>query len=144
MFCLYRLTLLRKLLEDGQTLLKKGRLQEAAFRFQYASKKLPTYQPTPDGMSPQTARCFAAVHVNLVLGLSRCKRKLNVSEHFANAFVTQNGFNVVHVAKRSRAFLLLLVQEVDEALDLATRAVEMRPDSFEAFYARARVLNDMG
>ncbi|CAG0925283.1 unnamed protein product, partial [Notodromas monacha] len=70
------LTLLKKLLEDGQTLLKKGQLQDAAFRFGYASKKLPIYQPVPEGMSQLNVRCFASLDLSLVLGLSRCKRKI--------------------------------------------------------------------
>ena len=39
-FC-YRLVLMGKLLDDGNTLYKKQRLRESAQRFQYALKKFP-------------------------------------------------------------------------------------------------------
>ncbi len=40
----FRLVLLNKLLEDGNTLFRHGRLGEAAYRYEYALKRLPRDQ----------------------------------------------------------------------------------------------------
>jgi hypothetical protein len=37
----HRLVLLNKLLEDGNTLFRHGRLSDAAYRYEYALKRLP-------------------------------------------------------------------------------------------------------
>lgn len=98
------LILLSKLLEDGSVLYKKNRLKDAAYRFQYALKKFPT-----DTVGEE-ARPFQQLKVNLLLSLSRCRRKTD---------------------------------EFDAAVDLATKALEVNPRSFEAFYARARARRDL-
>ena len=68
------LVLLGKLLDDGNTLYKKQRLQESAQRFQYALKKFPPLdQPEQDYQS-----AFRQLHIHLSLNLARCKRKLGV------------------------------------------------------------------
>lgn len=69
----YRLILLNKLLEDGNTLYKKNRLQEAALRYQYALNKFPT-----DALG-EFASTFHQLRINFLLNQSRCKRKMNVS-----------------------------------------------------------------
>ena len=53
--------------------LQKNRVREAAQRYNYALKKFPK-----DGLGEE-GRTFREVKVNLLLNLSRCKRKLNVS-----------------------------------------------------------------
>ncbi|KFB34853.1 AGAP004244-PA-like protein [Anopheles sinensis] len=45
------LILLNKLLEDGNTLYRKNRLQEASHRYQYALKKIPTVPGSGDGIA---------------------------------------------------------------------------------------------
>jgi hypothetical protein len=68
--------LLHRLLEDGNTLYKKGRLQEAAGRFYYAMKKL------PQNVSQSSSESFSLLQLQLLLNLSRCNRKMNVSYRF--------------------------------------------------------------
>ena len=97
------LLLLNKLMEDGNILYKKNRIKEAAQRYQYALKKFPQITEVDD------VKTFKDLRLNLLLNLSRCKRKLN--DH-------------------------------DSAIDLATKALEIKPNSFEAFYARARAKRD--
>ena len=63
------LILLNKLLEDGNTLFKKQKVTEAAQRYSYASKRLPT-----ENQGPHNA-VFHQLRVHLLLNLSRCKRK---------------------------------------------------------------------
>lgn len=68
----FRLVLLNKLLEDGNTLYRKGRLKEAAYRYTYALNKFP-----PENELDST---FKQLQINFYLNTSRCKRKLNVSK----------------------------------------------------------------
>ena len=61
--------MLNKLLEDGNTLYKRGRLEDAAVRYTYAAKRVPLSQD-----SSQQA-VFLQLRLHLLLNLSRCKRK---------------------------------------------------------------------
>ena len=61
----FRLILLNKLLEDGNTLYRKNRFEEAAHRYQYAIKRCPA----------DDKETFEQLKVHLYLNLSRCKRK---------------------------------------------------------------------
>uniref|UniRef100_A0A1B6I3A2 RING-type domain-containing protein n=2 Tax=Homalodisca liturata TaxID=320908 RepID=A0A1B6I3A2_9HEMI len=63
------LVLLNKLLEDGNVLYRKGRLKEAAHRYNYALNKFPPVE-TLDAT-------FHQLRINFLLNNSRCKRKLN-------------------------------------------------------------------
>ncbi|XP_055377214.1 protein TANC2 isoform X2 [Condylostylus longicornis] len=92
--------LINKLLEDGNFLYRKNRFQDAAYRYQYALKKMLFIEfPTEQNF------IFIQLKVNLLLNLSRSKRKMN---------------------------------ELSEAIDLATQAIELKPDSYEGYYARAK------
>ncbi|XP_013418941.1 protein TANC2 isoform X2 [Lingula anatina] len=95
--------LLNKLMEDGNILYKKNRLKDAAHRYQYALKKFPM-----EGFG-EDVRTFKDLKLNLLLSLSRCKRKMG---------------------------------DFSSAVELASKAVDMKPKSFEAFYARARAKRD--
>lgn len=66
-----RLVLLNKLLEDGNVLYRKGRLKEAAHRYNYALNKFPPIDTLDT--------TFHQLRINFLLNNSRCKRKLNVS-----------------------------------------------------------------
>lgn len=72
LFIYFRLLLLNKLLEDGNTLYRKNRLQEASHRYQYALKKFPT-GPT------EHLKTFTQLKSNFLLNYSRCNRKMKVS-----------------------------------------------------------------
>ncbi len=61
--------MLNKLLEDGNTLFKKGSLGDACHRYQYALRRLPT------SFAGQHRPIFEQLQVHLLLNLSRCKRK---------------------------------------------------------------------
>ncbi len=71
-----RLILMGKLLDDGNTLYKKQRLQESTQRFQYALKKFP---PTEDYGGAEYQSAFQHLRIHLTLNLARCKRKMGVS-----------------------------------------------------------------
>lgn len=93
------LILLNKLLEDGNTLYRKNRLQEAALRYQYALNKFPA-----EDMAELSAT-FHQLRINFLLNQSRCKRKMH---------------------------------DYATSVELATQVLSLKPDSFEAFYARAK------
>ncbi|XP_066906221.1 protein TANC2 isoform X5 [Halyomorpha halys] len=63
------IVLLNKLLEDGNVLYRKNRLQEAAHRYSYALNKFPPLE-TLDST-------FRQLRLNFLLNHSRCKRKMN-------------------------------------------------------------------
>ncbi|XP_067110924.1 LOW QUALITY PROTEIN: protein TANC1 [Osmerus mordax] len=91
--------LLQKLMEEGNLLYKKGRMKEAAQRYQYALRKFPR-----EGFGDEL-KAFKELRVSLYLNLSRCRRKTN---------------------------------DFGMAEEFATKALELKPKSYEAYYARAR------
>ncbi|KAL6094582.1 tanc2 [Pungitius sinensis] len=91
--------LLSKLIEEGDSFYKKGKVKEAAQRYQYALKKFPR-----EGFSDDL-KTFRELKVSIFLNLSRCRRKMN---------------------------------DFGMAEEFATKAIELKPKSYEAYYARAR------
>ncbi|XP_011357287.1 protein TANC1 isoform X3 [Pteropus vampyrus] len=91
--------LLQKLMEEGNMMYKKGKMKEAAQRYQYALRKFPR-----EGFG-EDIRPFNELRVSLYLNLSRCRRKTN---------------------------------DFGMAEEFASKALELKPKSYEAFYARAR------
>jgi len=81
---------------------QKNRIRDAAFHYQYALKKFPVgldeEEQEGEGVSgggkagvteADQRRVFKELRVNLLLNLSRCQRKLNVSvSYFFNNFVS--------------------------------------------------------
>ena len=70
--CHFRLALLNKLLEDGNTLYKLNKLNDAAMFYAYALKRIPDATQLP----PKHAKVFGQLRVHLLLNQSRCKRRL--------------------------------------------------------------------
>ncbi|XP_009637315.2 protein TANC1 isoform X2 [Egretta garzetta] len=93
------LILLQKLMEEGNILYKKGKMKEAAQRYQYALRKFPK-----EGFGEEM-KAFNELRVSLYLNLSRCRRKTN---------------------------------DFGMAEEFATKALDLKPKSYEAYYARAR------
>ncbi|KAJ7345724.1 hypothetical protein JRQ81_001674 [Phrynocephalus forsythii] len=91
--------LLQKLIEEGNMLYKKGKMKEAAQRYQYALRKFPRES------FGEEMKTFNELRVSLYLNLSRCRRKTN---------------------------------DFGMAEEFATKALDLKPTSFEAYYARAR------
>ncbi|NXA41679.1 TANC1 protein, partial [Eudromia elegans] len=91
--------LLQKLMEEGNILYKKGKMKEAAQRYQYALRKFPR-----EGFGEEM-KAFNDLRVSLYLNLSRCRRKTN---------------------------------DFGLAEEFATKALDLKPKSYEAYYARAR------
>ncbi|NXU84942.1 TANC1 protein, partial [Xiphorhynchus elegans] len=93
------LILLQKLMEEGNTLYKKGKMKEAAQRYQYALRKFPR-----EGFG-EDMKAFTELRVSLYLNMSRCRRKTN---------------------------------DFGMAEEFATKALDLKPRCYEAYYARAR------
>lgn len=80
-----RIVLLNKLLEDGNVLYRKNRLQDASHRYEYALKKIPSgYEKSSDATDDAEEiyghnNTFQQLKFNFLINLSRCKRKMNVS-----------------------------------------------------------------
>ncbi|XP_072468212.1 protein TANC1 isoform X3 [Notamacropus eugenii] len=91
--------LLQKLMEEGNVLYKKGKMKEAAQRYQCALRKFPR-----EGFG-EDMKAFNELRVSLYLNLSRCRRKTN---------------------------------DFGMAEEFASKALELKPKSYEAYYARAR------
>uniref|UniRef100_A0A452RJA1 Tetratricopeptide repeat, ankyrin repeat and coiled-coil containing 2 n=1 Tax=Ursus americanus TaxID=9643 RepID=A0A452RJA1_URSAM len=96
--------LLSKLMEEGDMFYKKGKVKEAAQRYQYALKKFPR-----EGFG-EDLKTFRELKVSLLLNLSRCRRKMN---------------------------------DFGMAEEFATKALELKPKSYEAYYARARAKRNL-
>ncbi|PKU40678.1 protein tanc1 [Limosa lapponica baueri] len=77
----------------------KGKMKEAAQRYQYALRKFPR-----EGFGEEM-KAFNELRVSLYLNLSRCRRKTN---------------------------------DFGMAEEFATKALDLKPKSYEAYYARAR------
>lgn len=77
-----------KLLDDGNTLYKKQRLQESTQRFQYALKKFP---PAEDYGGAEYQSAFQHLRIHLTLNLARCKRKMGVNICFFFFSIKEKG-----------------------------------------------------
>ncbi|KAM4698017.1 protein TANC1 [Rhinophrynus dorsalis] len=72
--------LLQKLMDEGNILYRKGKMKEAAQRYQYALRKFPR-----EGFGEEM-KAFNELRVSLFLNMSRCRRKTNdfgMAEEFA-------------------------------------------------------------
>jgi tetratricopeptide (TPR) repeat protein len=114
-------------------LYRKNRLQDASHRYEYALKKIPSTNEKLAENSEQDAEeiyghanTFTQLRFNFLINLSRCKRKMNV--RFLK-FLTLLNF--------IKNFIL---QEISESIDLATRAIAIKPNNYDGYYARAKGL----
>ncbi|XP_012226066.1 protein TANC2 isoform X3 [Linepithema humile] len=108
--------LLNKLLEDGNVLYRKNRLKEASHRYVYALRKFPV-SPEEDCQNQEQSHIILQLHTLTQL---RMNFLLNLSR-----------------CKRK-------MNEYNEAIELADKALSIRPMSYEAFYARAKAHVNLG
>ncbi|GFT99218.1 protein TANC2 [Nephila pilipes] len=120
--------LLNKLLGDATQLCKKGQLKEAHHRYQYALKKFP-----PENVVGVDRR-FHQIKYQLLLGLSRCRRKLNEPKLAIEAAeqaiaMKPTSFEGYYARGRAREALGLhenALSDVMEALRVAPQNQELR------------------
>ncbi|KAG5203043.1 hypothetical protein JEQ12_002626 [Ovis aries] len=99
--------LLSKLMEEGDMFYKKGKVKEAAQRYQYALKKFPR-----EGFG-EDLKTFRELKVSLLLNLSRCRRKMN-----------NNSSSCVYISS-SRQFAAAL-EDLNEAIKLCPNNREIQ------------------
>ena len=122
----YRLTLLNKLLEDGNTLFKRNKLPEAAQRYQYAAKR------TPQIHQGTHKKVFDQLKIHLLLNLSRCKRKMHdYNDAIKLATEVIAGHPSCYGAFHARAKANHAAGHLDEALHDLTEAVGNAPQNRE-------------
>ena len=94
---------MNKLLEDGNTLFRNCRYDAAAYRYEYALKRIPRLKPidgNDENKNPETTGnnklrqknaekndVFSQLRIHLLLNLSRTKRKQTVKRHNYKALV---------------------------------------------------------
>ncbi|XP_076337629.1 protein TANC2-like isoform X2 [Tachypleus tridentatus] len=123
------LVLLKKLLEDGTTLYKKGRLKEAAHRYQYALKKFPNENTMKDHI-----QAFLHIKFHLYMFLSKCKRKMNEFDAAIEAaneaiILKPKSTDVYYIracAKHETGQCESALQDITEALSLVSVNQEAR------------------
>ncbi|KAG8189125.1 hypothetical protein JTE90_028664 [Oedothorax gibbosus] len=120
--------LLNKLLEDATVLCKRSMLKDAAHRYQYALKKFP-----PENVLILDRR-FLQIKFQLLLGLSRCRRKLNEPQLSIEAadkaiYLKPSSFEGYYARGRAREALGdhdSALSDIIEALKLAPQNQEMK------------------
>ena len=123
---LVMLTLLNKLLEDGNTLFKRNKLADAVQRYQYAVKRVPHLA------AGQHKPVFDQLRIHLLLNLARCKRKmLDLSEsiRLTNQVLElqPNCYQALH----ARAKVHHANGDLQLAVNDLTQAIRIAPDNRE-------------
>ncbi|XP_061714025.1 protein TANC2 isoform X2 [Cydia pomonella] len=132
----FMLILLNKLLEDGNMLYRKNRPSEAAHRYQYALKKINPLISDEGLTTPTTpvphehVSAFVQLKTNLLLNLSRCKRKLNEPSEALDlaaraSGLRPNAFECAYAMARA----VLALGKPSEALPHARRALLLAPST---------------
>ncbi|XP_033105680.1 protein TANC1-like isoform X2 [Anneissia japonica] len=122
------LILLKKLMEDGNTLYKKSKWRDACHRYLYALKKFPTDSFGDD------IKNFKELRVNFCLNVSRCKRKLeenSVALEFATKAldIKPKCYEALYARARAKRALKQFgsaLQDLLDALKLAPNNKEIR------------------
>ena len=123
--------MLNKLLEDGNTLFKKDLISEAAHRYQYALRRIPSAMA--GNLKSGTKTTFDQLSVHLLLNLSRCKRKsgqfMEALELADKVLTIQPLSFEAHYAKakanREAGRLHAALQDLTEALKVAPQNREV-------------------
>ncbi|XP_071942974.1 protein TANC2-like isoform X2 [Antedon mediterranea] len=122
------LILLKKLMEDGNTLYKKSKWKDACHRYLYALKKFPSESFGDD------VKTFKELRVNFYLNVSRCKRKLeenNLALDFATKAleIKPKCYEALYARARANRALKqfsFALQDLLNALKLAPNNKEIR------------------
>lgn len=131
--------LLNKLLEDGNTLFRKGSLSEAAHRYQYALRRL------PNNMAGQHRPIFEQLQIHLLLNLSRCKRKAGLfaeAVELADKVLKVNPLN--YEAHYAKAKAHREEGNLREALEDLTAAARVAPQNRDVHRIILRIKAEIG
>ena len=115
------------MLEDGNTLFKKNKLPDAAQRYYYAAKRVPSLN-----QGDHNKPVFDQLKIHLLLNLSRCKRKMQeYSEAVKIATEVLDIHPSCYEAFHSRAKAHHAAGHLDQALHDLTEAVRVAPQNRE-------------
>ncbi|CAL4062159.1 unnamed protein product [Meganyctiphanes norvegica] len=130
--------LLNKLQEDGVALCRKGRLKEAAHRFSYALRKLPS------GDQGESSTTFQQLQLHLMLNLSRCKRKMNeIDEAIKLADDALSLKNDSYEAYYARARAKREAKQLQDALNDVSEAVRLAPQTRDVRRVLIKIRDEM-
>ena len=118
----YRIILLNKLLQDGNTLYKKKDMEGAALRYSYASKRVPT------ASQGSYQKMFVQLKMHLLLNLCECKVRMSdygAAISLATEVIVQHPACCQAYHARARAHQA--AGDLDKACQDLTQAVRLTP-----------------
>jgi len=133
-----QLILLNKLLEDGNTLYRQNKLQDAAHRYRYAIKRLPRE-------NPDWQETFSQLEIHLFLNLSRCERRQGQHQsavHLASQVVSSHPHCVEALTARAKAHKAMGMNR-ESFLDFSA-ALELAPNNNDIKKAIKKLNEEMG
>ena len=133
-------------MEDGNTLFRKGRLTDAAYRYEYALRRLPRLRPDTTTASTTTASedIFGQMKTHLLLNLSRTKRKLGEykeAETYAGQVLALRP--QCHEAWWARAKARADQDQLPEALSDLREALKLAPQNLQLHAFSLQVKNQL-
>ena len=134
----FRLILLNKLLEDGNTLYRQNLLPDAAHRYRYAIKRLPKEKS-------EWHETFSQLEIHLFLNLSRCERRQghhSTAVHLASQVVTSHPLSAEAFIARAKAQKAMGMSR-EALLDFST-ALELVPNNKDIEKAITKLKEEMG
>jgi len=132
------LILLNKLLDDGNTLYRQGRLPDAAHRYRYALRRLPR-----TGLD-SWAQTFQTLQTHLLLNLSRCERRMDRHAEavaLASQVLATSPHSVEALVARAKAHRA--AGRLQEALHDLALAHDLMPANREVQKALQRAREDL-
>ena len=133
-------------MEDGNTLFRKGRLTDAAYRYEYALRRLPRLRSSEANAASTSASedIFAQLKTHLLLNLSRTKRKIG---NFKEAETTASEVILCrpscHEAWWARAKARADQDRLSEALSDLRQALKLAPNNMQLHAFSLQVKNQL-
>ena len=138
-FC--RLVLLNKLLEDGNTLFRGGKMDDAAYRYEYALKRLPRLESDDDTDSSDV---FTQLRSHLLLNLSRTRRRQKRFQEAVEAATQVLSFRPgSYEALWARGKAKRETGHLQEALEDLREAIQASPQNLELHRFTIRVKEEL-
>ncbi|RMZ96171.1 TANC2-like isoform X2 [Brachionus plicatilis] len=118
---------------------QKGCYDDALHRYSYTLKKFPK-DPTELAVNADNVKAILEMKFNLLLNLSRCYRKLQILILLLKKLFKKI---LILIIIFFDSFMLAFLVNFECSIDLCTKAIELKNDSYEAFYSRARAKRDL-
>lgn len=137
----FRLILLNKLLNDGNTLYRREKYEDAAHRYQYAVRRVP--DAAINGME-DFKETFEQLKLHLLLNLSRCSRKRGqMSEAILHATSILKIKPDCLEALKSRATALKESGRFNEAIHDLNEALKQSPQNRDLMKLILKIKDEM-